>query len=115
MTHFDTAEIYTCKAEDGSTIYNETVVGKGIAAINKRDELQIATKYFPAFHGDTMTPEMVVEACRASCQRLGVNKCFFFLSFFLLYMIYSSGSEMIDHHLYNKNIYHERNNNNDNN
>jgi aryl-alcohol dehydrogenase-like predicted oxidoreductase len=73
VTHFDTAEVYTAKAEDGSTIYNETVVGKAIASINKRDQIQIATKYYPAIHGDEMTPDMVVEACRASCQRLGVS------------------------------------------
>jgi hypothetical protein len=30
---------------DGKTVYNETVVGKAIGAIGKREHLQIATKY----------------------------------------------------------------------
>ena len=75
VTHWDTAEVYTCKATDGSTIYNETVVGKAIAAIGKRDELQIATKYMPTTHSDIeMTEEMVLAACRASCARLGIDR-----------------------------------------
>ena len=74
VTHWDTAEVYTCKAEDGSTIYNESVVGKAITAIGRRDELQIATKYMPSTHSDDeMSEEMVLAACRASCERLGVS------------------------------------------
>lgn len=44
ITHWDTAEVYQGKAADGSTLYNETVVGKGIAAVGDRQALQIATK-----------------------------------------------------------------------
>jgi len=72
VTHFDTAEVYKAIAEDGSTIYNEIVVGKAIDTIG-RSNVEVATKYMPSLHGDDMTPELVVEACRASCQRLGVS------------------------------------------
>eukprot|EP00947_MAST-08B_sp_MAST-8B-sp1_P003817 g3817.t1 len=74
-THWDTAEVYQGKLADGSTVFNETVVGKAVAAIGKRDEIVLATKYMPKLHdgGNTMTPEMAVEACRASCERLGVE------------------------------------------
>ena len=47
VTHWDTAEVYqSTMTEDGTTLYNETVVGRGIAAIGKdnRDRLTIATK-----------------------------------------------------------------------
>lgn len=77
VTHWDTAEAYRYKADDdGSMIYNETVVGKAIAAIGKREQMQIATKYMPTLHepADRMTSEMVVSACRASCERLGVSQ-----------------------------------------
>jgi aryl-alcohol dehydrogenase-like predicted oxidoreductase len=44
VTHWDTAEVYQGKAADGSVLYNETVVGKGIQAVGNRAALQIATK-----------------------------------------------------------------------
>lgn len=73
VTHWDTAEVYTCAAPDGSVIYNESVVGRAIASIGQRDKLQIATKYMPTVHSaDEMTVSMVLAACRASCARLGV-------------------------------------------
>jgi len=71
-THFDTAEMYTAKAPDGSTIYNETVVGKAIKLMD-RSKILVATKYMPQVHGDTMTPEQVLEACRASLRRLQLD------------------------------------------
>lgn len=73
VTHWDTAEIYQGKDAEGNTIFNETVVGKGIAAVGDRKSLQIATKYLPASHGDEMTGESCIAACKASCERLGVN------------------------------------------
>lgn len=75
ITFWDTAEVYTCDGEDGNTIFNEAVIGKAIAAIGKREQLQIATKYMPASHAppDEMSPAMVLEACHASCQRLGIE------------------------------------------
>ena len=73
VTHFDTAEVYQCKADDGLTvIYNEAVVGKAVALMG-RDQVQVATKYYPSLHGAIMSPEVVVAACRASCGRLNVE------------------------------------------
>ena len=37
------------------------------------DKVQIATKYMPLKHGDSMTAATVLEACKASCERLGVE------------------------------------------
>ena len=66
-------QAYNCKLPDGSTKYNETVLGHAITAgAIPRDELQLATKYMPTMHGDTMTAEGCVAACKASCERLGV-------------------------------------------
>ena len=74
VTHWDTAEVYTCTADDGSVVYNETVVGKAIKAVGRRHELQVATKYLPLLHSESeMTAEMAVSACKASCARLGVE------------------------------------------
>jgi len=75
ITHWDTAEVYQGTDSAGQTVYNETVVGMGIAAVGQRDALQIATKYMPRLHApaDAMTPDMCIEACRASCARLGVT------------------------------------------
>eukprot|EP00746_Dinoflagellata_sp_MGD_P003998 gnl/MRDRNA2_/MRDRNA2_107740_c0_seq1.p1 gnl/MRDRNA2_/MRDRNA2_107740_c0~~gnl/MRDRNA2_/MRDRNA2_107740_c0_seq1.p1 ORF type:complete len:387 (+),score=82.33 gnl/MRDRNA2_/MRDRNA2_107740_c0_seq1:184-1344(+) len=72
VTHFDTAEVYTSKSEEGQTIYNETVVGKAIQVMG-RENVQIATKYMPKIHGDEMTSAMVLAACQASCKRLQVD------------------------------------------
>merc|ERR1719270_923306 len=67
VTHWDTAEVYVHKSEDGATVYNEEVVGKAIAAIGDRGKLQIATKYMPIVHSTTeMTSEMVLEV-HAAC------------------------------------------------
>jgi aryl-alcohol dehydrogenase-like predicted oxidoreductase len=72
VTHWDTAEVYTATDPDKSTVYNETVVGKAIQEVG-RSNIQIATKYMPARHGEEMTAETVLSACRASCERLGVE------------------------------------------
>mmetsp|Transcript_119724 Transcript_119724/g.339333 ORF Transcript_119724/g.339333 Transcript_119724/m.339333 type:complete len:349 (+) Transcript_119724:67-1113(+) len=69
ITFFDTAEVYTAKAADGSTIYNEAVVGKAVRTMT-RSNVQLATKYWPGFRDGKATPDSVVAACRASCQRL---------------------------------------------
>ena len=71
ITHFDTAELYTATLEDGSTKYNETVVGRAMNEIGL-ENVQVATKYFPQKHGDTMTPELVKAALTASLERLGM-------------------------------------------
>lgn len=74
VTHWDTAEVYQGRDAAGATLYNEAVVGRGIAAVGQRDALQIATKYHPRLHEPgAMTADMCIEACRASCARLGVS------------------------------------------
>jgi len=72
VTHFDTAEVYTARAPDGSTIFNEVVVGKALKSL-PRSKVQIATKYMPKLHGGACTAESVLAACRASCERLQVD------------------------------------------
>jgi len=72
ITHWDTAEAYQVKGEDDSTIYNEDVLRKAIIEVG-RENLQIATKYQPSLHDNQITPDLAVEACRASCERLGVD------------------------------------------
>merc|ERR1719214_540134 len=72
VTHWDTAEAYQCKLEDGSTKYNEDVLSIAIKEVG-RDKLQLATKYNPMLHGGTCTTEQALEACKASCKRLGVD------------------------------------------
>mmetsp|Transcript_10528 Transcript_10528/g.27069 ORF Transcript_10528/g.27069 Transcript_10528/m.27069 type:complete len:344 (-) Transcript_10528:50-1081(-) len=73
ITHWDTAEVYQGKNAAGELIYNETVVGKGVAAVGDRGKLQIATKFHPSCHDGEMSPEVCVAACKASCERLGVD------------------------------------------
>ena len=74
VTFWDTAEAYSCPLPDGSTKYNETVLGDAIRALGlPRDELQLATKIMPTLHGDNMTAESCIAACQASCDRLGVD------------------------------------------
>ena len=73
VTFWDTAEAYICPLPDGSTKYNETVLGDAIKALGlPRDQLQLATKIMPSLHGKTMTAESCIAACQASCDRLGV-------------------------------------------
>lgn len=72
VTHFDTAEAYRATAADGSTIFNETVVGKALQSMDRGNVL-IATKYAPGLHGNQATSDLVLEACRASCERLQVS------------------------------------------
>jgi len=71
-THWDTAEAYHVKRADGSVEWNESVVGKGVAAVG-RTKLQLATKYNPHMHGGQLTAELALAAARASCERLGVD------------------------------------------
>ena len=74
VTFWDTAEAYCCEMPDGTTLFNESVLGDAIRTLSlPRDQLQLATKYMPTTHGDTMTPETCVAAAKASCERLGVD------------------------------------------
>ena len=66
ITHWDTAEVYQGKNDDGSVLYNESQVAFGIKAVNNRDALQICTKYMPRLHGKTMSAEMCINACKDS-------------------------------------------------
>jgi aryl-alcohol dehydrogenase-like predicted oxidoreductase len=46
VTFWDTAEAYCCDLPDGSTLYNESVLGVAIRTLAlPRAELQLATKY----------------------------------------------------------------------
>ena len=72
VTHWDTAEVYQAKLDDGSIKYNEETVGKAIAAVG-RANVTVATKYMPTLHDNTLTAAQAVEAARASCARLGVE------------------------------------------
>ena len=72
-THWDTAEVYQCKDDNGDTVYNETVVGKAIKAVG-RDKITVASKYQPFLHGNELTPALAIEAARASCDRLGISR-----------------------------------------
>eukprot|EP00416_Gambierdiscus_australes_P037974 CAMPEP_0171094566 /NCGR_PEP_ID=MMETSP0766_2-20121228/41582_1 /TAXON_ID=439317 /ORGANISM="Gambierdiscus australes, Strain CAWD 149" /LENGTH=344 /DNA_ID=CAMNT_0011553235 /DNA_START=59 /DNA_END=1093 /DNA_ORIENTATION=+ len=72
VTHYDTAEVYAAKTEDGTRIYNEEVIGKFAAKVGK-DKITIATKYFPSGDKATCTAEQVREALDASLKRLGID------------------------------------------
>jgi len=74
VTHWDTAEAYHVKMEDGSTKWNEHVVGKAIAVVG-REKLTIATKYMPKLHDGKLTEELALATCRASNERLGIECC----------------------------------------
>eukprot|EP00416_Gambierdiscus_australes_P027132 CAMPEP_0171062664 /NCGR_PEP_ID=MMETSP0766_2-20121228/5174_1 /TAXON_ID=439317 /ORGANISM="Gambierdiscus australes, Strain CAWD 149" /LENGTH=346 /DNA_ID=CAMNT_0011518467 /DNA_START=58 /DNA_END=1098 /DNA_ORIENTATION=+ len=73
VRHFDTAERYACKGEDGTRIYNESVVGKFAAKVGK-ENITIATKYFPAPEEKAECKmEQVRESLEASLERLGLD------------------------------------------
>eukprot|EP00039_Didymoeca_costata_P027419 m.18353 g.18353 ORF g.18353 m.18353 type:complete len:338 (+) comp6291_c0_seq1:116-1129(+) len=75
VTHFDTAEIYRTgnimAPPNEDTKWNEVVVGKFIAKAG-RENIQVATKYFP-LRKDGVTPANVREAVEGSLKRLGVD------------------------------------------
>jgi len=72
VTHFDTAEMYTGKDEDGNTLYNETLVGKFAAKVGK-DKISVATKYFPTPDKAECTEEQVRSSLDASLKNLGYD------------------------------------------
>lgn len=74
-TFFDTAEAYIAPDGHGSTIYNESIVGKALAPM--RDKVQIATKY-GVTHVDRdlrvdSSPETMRASLEASLKRLGTD------------------------------------------
>ena len=74
-TLFDTAECYTGTNADGSTAYNEELVGKGLRGY--RDKVVIATK-FGVRHTDSglamdSRPEVIRKSVEGSLKRLGID------------------------------------------
>lgn len=72
VTHYDSAELYTGKDDEGNTVYSEEMVGRFAAEVGK-DNVTIATKYFPGGDKAACTPEMVRESLSASLARLGMD------------------------------------------
>ncbi len=74
-TLFDTAECYTGTNPDGSTAYNEELVGKGLRAY--RDKVVIATKFGVRHTPDGLAtdsrPEVIRKSVEGSLKRLGVD------------------------------------------
>ncbi|WP_365936775.1 aldo/keto reductase [Lactobacillus sp.] len=73
---FDTAEIYQGTNPDGSTNYNEELVGKALADV--RDDVVIATKFGIAAHeGNGLkvdsSPETIRKSVEGSLKRLGTD------------------------------------------
>lgn len=75
VTLFDTAECYTGKNPDGTTAYNEELVGKGIKPF--RDKIVLATKFGVkhSLTGLTMDsrPETIRKSLEGSLKRLGTD------------------------------------------
>lgn len=72
VTHFDTAEAYQGKDADGNNKFNEEIVGKFAAHVGK-DNITIATKYFPGGEKSECTPEQVRTSLDDSLKRLGIE------------------------------------------
>ena len=74
-TLFDTAECYTGTNPDGSTAYNEELVGKGLRAY--RDKVVIATKFGVRHTPDGLAtdsrPEVIRKSVEGSLKRLGID------------------------------------------
>lgn len=74
-TLFDTAECYTGSYPDGSTAYNEDVVGKALKPI--RDKVVLASKFGVTHGGDRLIldsrPETIRKSVEGSLKRLGTD------------------------------------------
>lgn len=74
-TFFDTAECYTAIYPDGSTTYNEEVVGEALRPV--RDKVVIATKYGVRHGGDHLLldsrPATIRSSVERSLSRLGTD------------------------------------------
>ena len=74
-TFFDTAECYTAIYPDGSTAYNEEVVGEALRTV--RDKVVIATKYGVRHEGDHLLldsrPATIRSSVEGSLSRLGTD------------------------------------------
>lgn len=75
-TFFDTAECYTGTGSDGSTSYNEELVGEALAPF--RDKVRIATKFGIRIDGRTLVtdsrPETIRRSVKGSLARLGTDR-----------------------------------------
>lgn len=74
-TFFDTAECYVGMNPDGSTSFNEELVGKALHDV--RDQVQIATKFGVSHEGRQLVvdsrPEEIRRAVEGSLKRLGTD------------------------------------------
>lgn len=74
-TLFDTAECYTGTFADGTTSYNEELVGAALRGV--RDQVQIATKFGVYHEGRTVVtdsnPQKIRESLEGSLKRLGTD------------------------------------------
>lgn len=74
-TFFDTAECYTGTNPDGSTSYNEEMVGEALKDV--RNQVVIATKFGVAHRGSSLDtdsrPETIKKSIDGSLKRLGVD------------------------------------------
>ena len=74
-TFFDTAECYTAIYPDGSTAYNEEVVGEALRSV--RNKVVIATKYGVRHGGDRLIldsrPDTIRNSVEGSLARLGTD------------------------------------------
>lgn len=74
-TFFDTAECYTGVYPDGSTAYNEEIVGEALRTV--RDKVIIATKCGVQHGGDHLildsSPETIRRSVEGSLRRLGMD------------------------------------------
>lgn len=75
-TLFDTAECYTGTNPDGSTAYNEELVGKGLRAY--RGKVMVATKFGVRHTPDGLAmdsrPEVIRKSVEGSLKRLGMER-----------------------------------------
>ena len=75
-TLFDTAECYTGTNPDGSTAYNEELVGKGLRAY--REKVMVATKFGVRHTPDGLAmdsrPEVIRKSVEGSLKRLGMER-----------------------------------------
>jgi len=73
VTHFDSAEVYTGKDDDGNEVYNEERIGMFANKVG-RDKVTVSTKYMPMGpERSPCAPETVREAFEASRKRMGVD------------------------------------------
>lgn len=77
VRHFDTAQVYASKDKNGTTHYNEELVGKFLKSLSaeERESVSVATKFYPmnAKREFKFDEEHFVKATKESLKRLGVE------------------------------------------